>query len=245
VSEALVHLLHEDPGLAEGLEGPRREAALRECLCQVLEVPTGPWDHEAVPHDSPGDLGLVVLSGFIVRRVTIGTARGAELLGAGDLIRPWQDGGEHSILPASAHLVVVEPARLALLDARAALRLARYPEVISELLGRAMMRSRSLAAHLAVSQMPRVDRRLVVLFWHLADRYGRVTPDGILLDLPLSHELLSWLVAARRPAVTTALTRLAERDVLRRRPDGRWLLDPEPPEWLDEQHAHAPTASSS
>ena len=49
-----------------------------------------------------------------------------------------------------------------------------------------------------------------MLFWELADRYGKVHPDGIHLELPLTHEVLSHLAGARRPSVSGALTRLAE-----------------------------------
>ncbi len=49
---------------------------------------------------------------------------------------------------------------------------------------------------------------MLLLLWHLADRSGRVTPDGIHLPLRLSHDLLSDLVASRRPSVTTGLARL-------------------------------------
>ena len=63
---------------------------------------------------------------------------------------------------------------------------------------------------MAISQQPRLDERLWMLFWELADRHGRVRSDGVYLDLPLTHEVLSHLVAARRPSVSGALTKLAE-----------------------------------
>ena len=58
----------------------------------------------------------------------------------------------------------------------------------------------------AISQLVRVDRRLLALFWHLAERWGRVTGDGVLVPLTLSHRMLSQLVGARRPTVSTALS---------------------------------------
>jgi CRP/FNR family transcriptional regulator, cyclic AMP receptor protein len=106
--------------------------------------------------------------------------------------------------------------------------MGRYPRVGPALAGRALARSRRLAAMMAIAQYPRLDERLWMLFWELADRYGRVHADGIHLDLPLTHEVLSYLVAARRPSVSGALTKLAgEGRVLR---NGRgWVLSGDPP----------------
>jgi hypothetical protein len=51
-----------------------------------------------------------------------------------------------------------------------------------------------------------------------------VTPDGVVLPLLLTHELLGQLAGARRPAVTTALGALQEEGSVARRRDGTWLL---------------------
>jgi CRP-like cAMP-binding protein len=69
------------------------------------------------------------------------------------------------------------------------------------------------------------EDRLSALFWHLADRWGRVTPAGVSLDLPLTHGLVAELVGAQRQTVTTALTHLRELGSIRRRSDGCWVLD--------------------
>jgi CRP-like cAMP-binding protein len=61
-----------------------------------------------------------------------------------------------------------------------------------------------------------VEARLLVQFWQLAERWGRVDRDGIAVTLPLTHELLAKLVGAARPSVTTALGRLAEGGLLLR-----------------------------
>ena len=107
--------------------------------------------------------------------------------------------------------------------------MARYTKVGPALAGRALARSRRLAAMMAISQQPRLDERLWMLFWELADRHGRVHPDGVYVDLPLTHEVLSHLVAARRPSVSGALTKLAEQGRVRR--DGRrWVLGGDPPQ---------------
>jgi CRP/FNR family transcriptional regulator, cyclic AMP receptor protein len=79
-----------------------------------------------------------------------------------------------------------------------------------------------------VAQQPRLDVRLWMLFWDLANRYGRVRSDGVHLELPLTHEILSHLAGARRPSVSAALTRLAAEGRVTRQ-GHRWILAGEPP----------------
>jgi CRP/FNR family cyclic AMP-dependent transcriptional regulator len=90
-------------------------------------------------------------------------------------------------------------------------------------------RSMRLATTQAISQLTRVDRRLKALFWHLAERWGRVGGEGVVIPLALTHRILGQLVGARRPTVSTALSELALRDELVRRVDGSWLLRGDPP----------------
>jgi CRP-like cAMP-binding protein len=86
-----------------------------------------------------------------------------------------------------------------------------------------------MAVHQAILQLSPVETRLLILFWHLAERWGRVTPDGIAIRLALSHELLGHLVGSRRASVTTALAHVCESGRLHRRADGTWVLSGPPP----------------
>ena len=153
----------------------------------------------------------------------------AELLAAGDLLRPWQHDGAGGVLAFEMEWRIVAAVRLAALDLRWATRMAPYPSVAAELTGRALDRSRRLATLMAISQQPRLDQRVWLLFWELADRHGTVHPDGVHLRLRLTHEVISHLVAARRPSVSAALTRLAKRGVLRRH-GPEWVLTGPPPD---------------
>jgi CRP/FNR family transcriptional regulator, cyclic AMP receptor protein len=92
------------------------------------------------------------------------------------------------------------------------------------LLERFSARAQRVAVSQAISQLNGVDRRLLALFWHLAERWGRITPEGVALPLTLSHRMLAQLVGARRPTVSSALADLAGRHELVRRGDGTWLL---------------------
>jgi hypothetical protein len=96
------------------------------------------------------------------------------------------------------------------------------------LMDRLIDRAQRMAVSQAISQLNGVDRRLLALFWHLAERWGRMTPGGVAVPMTLSHRVLAQLVGARRPTVSTALADLATREELVRRDDGGWLLTGEP-----------------
>jgi hypothetical protein len=124
--------------------------------------------------------------------------------------------------------MVLAPCRMAVLDARFAAALVRYPEVNAVLIDRLSERAQRLATTQAISQLNRVDRRLMALLWHLAERWGRVGAGGVVVPLGLSHRMLAQLIGARRPTVSTALGDLARRGEIVRREDGTWLLTGEP-----------------
>jgi CRP-like cAMP-binding protein len=123
---------------------------------------------------------------------------------------------------------VLTESRAALLDRRFGAQLGDWPEVAVALLDRMNERAHRLAMTQAISQLNRVDRRLLALFWHLAERWGRVTSEGVAIPLTLSHRMLGQLVGARRPTVSTAIGELAARGELVRRGDGSWLHPGEP-----------------
>ena len=64
----------------------------------------------------------------------------------------------------------------------------------------------------------------MTVFWHLADRWGRVDRDGVTLPIRLSHATLAELVAAQRPSVSIALKQLTGERRVARAPAGGWRL---------------------
>ena len=226
-SGGVCHVLSEDPALAEAVPQAHRQQAIQECVTRAISIAPGSWSGQGTSSIRDG-IGLLVLQGLLIRRVGIDGRFGAEILGEGDLLRPWQGQDLSPALPRTTGWRVLQRTRVALLDMRAAQRLARYPELTGSLVGRALERSRNLAVNMAIVHQPRVDVRLHMLFWQLADRWGRVRSDGISVPLHLTHTVLADLVAARRPTVTSALSELADRGLLHA-VDGAWLLSGEPP----------------
>ncbi len=91
------------------------------------------------------------------------------------------------------------------------------------LLERVVRRVQRMSIHQALLQLSPVETRLLVLFWHLAERWGHVTPDGITVRLRISHEVLGQLVGCQRASVTTALRHIDESGLIVRKTDGTWL----------------------
>lgn len=232
---SVCHVLREDPELLNAIPPDRHEPAIAECIARSVRIARGGWQGDGTEEIQDG-IGLLVIEGLLIRRVGVDGRFGAELLGDGDLLRPWQGAGTTPVLPRTTGWSVLRPARLAVLDAVAAQRFARHPELIGALVGRALERVRNLSVNMAIIHHPRVDTRLHMLFWHLAERWGRVRGDGTLLSIQLTHKYLAELVAARRPTVTAALAELSERGLVCVVDDG-WLLSGDPPGELLELDA--------
>jgi CRP/FNR family cyclic AMP-dependent transcriptional regulator len=225
-----VHLLEADPDLGALLSDTRREEAERDLVVRTHRLPVGPWDVSRISGASADHVGLLILDGVLARELVVADQISAELLGPGDVVRPWQGASRAALLPVDAVWSVLSTVTVAVLDRRFAAEAARYPEITAALFDRLGERSLRLATTQAISQLTRVDRRLKALFWHLAERWGRVAGDGVVVPLALTHRILGQLVGARRPTVSTALSELAERGELIRRPDGSWLLRGDPPD---------------
>jgi CRP/FNR family transcriptional regulator, cyclic AMP receptor protein len=225
-SERTVHLPGADPDLFSGLPEPAQSRA----VAPLLELGRGEWD--AVRDDvadSASWLGLLVLDGLLLHSVVLGTVPRSELIGPGDVIRPWERDDDIASVPFESRWEVVRGARLAVLDGRFVALACRFPQLMPALIARATRRSRWLALQLALADLRRADDRLMLFFWHMADRWGRVRPDGVHVPLPVTHEVLAQLIGVQRPTVSSALRRLTVAGDLRRRVDKTWLLPHAPP----------------
>jgi CRP/FNR family cyclic AMP-dependent transcriptional regulator len=221
-------LLDLDPDLGQFLEGVRAEEAQRQLLVRVRRLAPGPWNTARLTVADAGHVGLLLLDGVLAREVLAADIVSTELIGAGELLRPWQLVPDPALLRVTARWSVLAEARVAVLDRRLAGQLGAYPEILSLLVERMTARTQRMAVAQAISQLNRVDQRLLTLFWHLAERWGRMTTEGVSIPLTLSHRMLSQLVGARRPTVSTALGELGRNGQVLRQPDGSWLLTGEP-----------------
>jgi len=232
----MVRVLDEDPDLGSGIVRAQSELACAAAIAPSFELPKGRW--RFFPPPDQGGLGALVLSGMIVVRVEAGSRSHIELLGEGDVISPWVGVGDELAIPSVVNASVVAPVRIVLLDRTFALRTARWPEIHAALMHRLIVRARRLSLQAAINALSRTEERLDATLWGLACQFGRVTREGVILDLPITHTQLADMVAAQRPSVSTAISRMQAQGRLVRIERHRWLLRGESPAilgWLTRQ----------
>jgi CRP/FNR family transcriptional regulator, cyclic AMP receptor protein len=221
-----VTLLEVYPDLAADLTPDQVQLALGALVVPAIRIQGGEWDPETCANDDrlTGSLiGLVVIDGVVVRKMMLGPNVSAQLCGPGDLLQLRSADDQRSLF-ALATISVPRTAVLALLDDRVLAASRRWPRLGGRLLAQAMRQVSDAGAHQAISQLARVEDRLLALFWHLADRWGRVLSDGVRIALPLTHETIGQLIGARRSTVTLGLGALRAQGLLKRQLDGAWLL---------------------
>lgn len=225
-----VLVLERDPDLGAARDEDARDRARSRCTAQTIVLSAGRrWWVD--PGDALEHLGFLVLRGVLLYRLRLAGRETIDLVGSGDLIRPWPPVDEYAELFTASRWEVLEPAELAVLDIRFLREAAPWPELLIALTERMSWHARSLELRLAISQMPQLSSRLQVMLWHLADRFGRVDRHGVLVPLRLSRQVLAELVGAHREAVSRSLRQLAVRGTVL--PDSHgWRLSGAPPQEL-------------
>jgi CRP/FNR family cyclic AMP-dependent transcriptional regulator len=223
-AEDHVALLGADPSFAAAL--PDTDVALAERVLHVprLQLAPGAWaapDRSRWPAPTSG---LLLLEGVVARHVALGDRVATQLLGPGDVLDPWPRTSE--LVPAVVRWSVHEPATAAVLDGRFATASRRWPGLSGVVHERLAAAAERLATHLAICQLPRVEDRVLALLWHLAERFGRVAPSGVVVPLRLTHRLVGQLAGAQRPTVSLAFAALFDDGRVSRRDDGSLVLAP-------------------
>jgi len=227
-----VRVLEADPELGLRVPPSRIYEAKRRLTAPLRVMSAGFCE---VPDDEDTDamhLGYLVLDGLLARDVVLAGHASTELLGEGDVVQSLTPPREDSLIHYHVYWHVLTPLRLAALDGEFARMVVHWPQVIGAILERTHRRNQQMAIHHALLQLSPVETRLLVLFWHLAERWGRVTPDGVLLPVALTHQLLGQLVGCQRASITTALKSVVQSGLVEKRMDGTWLLHGDPPNEL-------------
>jgi len=181
---------------------------VRELLVSVaspLEVLAG---EDVAEHGVVGTIGVVSAGRIAVVVRGDGTrSRTIALLQEGDaLVMPaedWQGApGARAVAATDSEVLMVAGA----LDEVIALDPAAGAWLVGALAQAVADRELSTA----IALEPRLERRLILKLRQLAERWGRVTPDGVRLDLRVTHQELADMVGAARESVTVAFGRLQE-----------------------------------
>jgi CRP-like cAMP-binding protein len=161
--------------------------------------------------DVPPDMDFVVVEdGLLVsavfrpnRRFILSFAAG------GDLVLPSRDG-------ATLELEALRPSRLRVVAPDVRRRLLSDPtasdEVFAGLAAAVAERDQSLSQFASRVH----DDRVLAKLLQLGRKFGRVTSDGIRLDLPLTHQLLADSVGAARETVSVTLRQLQRTGTVQR-----------------------------
>jgi CRP/FNR family transcriptional regulator, cyclic AMP receptor protein len=225
------------PELLSHLPPEKARVAGHYALATVETLRPGKWRPDPDLQPQPGHMGVLVVEGLMTRDVVLGETVAAELVGRGDVLRPADHDGAVAPVPFDVEWTVLEATQIALLDREFAGVICHWPEAVEVIVRSAVRRAQSLGLHLAVCHLRRVHTRLLVLLWHMADRWGKVTPEGVHVPLKLTHQLLGRVIGAQRPSVTTALKQLMEDGLVSRREDGTWLLHGDPPDTLERMRS--------
>ena len=208
-----------------GLDGRGWESVWWACRGETITIRHGAWDLPARVASRDDLLGWVVVSGLICREVGLRDRYLLELLGPCEVVQP-PNVPDTPRLGGLVRLTAATETTLMVLGRSFLRASARWPGLLA-VINRALEAQRQrLAIQAAIAHLPRAEHRLLLQMWHLADRWGRVTPEGTVIALPLTHDLLGHLAAARRSTTTLALGTLEAEGVIRRLDDGAWLLTP-------------------
>jgi len=241
--DSAISIVDADSDLADLLDESELEQARHQAVTRVRTLAPGPWRAVDAVEPDHHHRGFLIIDGLLSRDVDVLGRRCVELLGPADVLRPWTWDPNGSHVHAEVGWTVLETTRLAVLNHQLVLRMNPWPQLGLELFARGTRRAHALAIALAISHHPRVEDRLTLTLWHLAERWGRVRPDGILVPLPLPHQRLADLIGAHRPSVTTAIGELTRAGALSRGDDGAWVLHGAPPDQLRHHRLAAELSS--
>lgn len=85
----ILSLLEADPELADRLDPTERERAGRDALVRIRRLSLGEWDAAASIESDTHHRGFLLVDGLLTREVDVMGRRCCELLGPGDVMRPW------------------------------------------------------------------------------------------------------------------------------------------------------------
>lgn len=193
---------------------------------QVLHVPRLQVDGELADTLSaaPTAFDFIVADGVVLKQTRYAGRTSLELLGPGDVLAPPLTPSRQLESRATSSYQAHGRASLAVIEGRFRTAARRWPQLSDVLHDRLARQTHRASMHLAILHIARAEDRLRALFSDLAERFGHVTNEGIVINVELTHELLGQLIGSRRPTVSVALERLSTTRALTRMSGDRWML---------------------
>jgi CRP-like cAMP-binding protein len=222
----IVSLLDVDPDLGRGIESRDWKAACRATRAILTRIDRRECMLPAGACETSNIVGLILNGGMISREIALGEHVAFELLTPGDVLLPAAAERDDQDVRFRVTLTALDPAELIVLSEPFIHAAARWPSLLTNLHRRLETQRQRLAIQGLAAHLPRAEDRLLLTLWILAHRCGRVTPEGTVLPLSLSHEVLGRLAAARRPTITLALRKLERTECVQRGPNKHLTLGP-------------------
>lgn len=219
-----VRLLDADPDLGEDLSEQEFADARRSVMLPILALDQGPWsvDQLSEVRSVHGKArGFFVMAGAIGIELGIAGQVSTRMIVPRELVL--LDGGVDQSIDVQISWTVFDPATLIVLDRRLAIIAIRWPGLMDAIFKRAAQQVRHATLQQAISQLPRVEDRLLALLWSIADRQGVVRGDGVWVHLPVTHAMLARMIGARRPTVSLGLRALSDQGLATAEGTG-WLI---------------------
>jgi len=213
-----------DPDLLEGVTAEDAEALTSRVWVSAMRLDPGRWQPSVRPPD--GLHALLIVDGLMTRHVSVGGRPCVELIGHGDVLEPWLEPLEG--MPAQIEWRVELPTTIAALDGHFMRIAACHEPVAGALIDRLTLRSRRLALQVALATVSPLNERVLLGLWRVANRWGKVTAEGVTIPFPLTHRVIAELVGATRPSVSSAVSDLARQGVAKQI-SGGWVLCGGPP----------------
>ena len=218
-----VSLIRVWPDIAAGLPPGERRVAEQALVAPLLrardEDLAGVFATQA-----EGVSDFAVVEGVVLKETILATRSALEVLGPGDVLARPLSAMRQAVARAESRYLALGDAAIAPLGTPFKRVAARWVQVADFLQAQLAEQAHRASMHLAMLHQSRAEDRILALFTDLAERFGRVTPEGIVIDLPLTHDLIGRLTASRRPTVSLALLALDDAGALSRRDDGSWKL---------------------
>lgn len=221
VESSTIALLDVDEELARVIEPGDQRQARRVLVAPAAVIQPGPVELDRLSRPA-STFAALVTDGELTCDVTFDGRSLTEMVGAGDVLSLWEPNIDG--VAVTRQVFAVSTTRLALLDRRFLLAAAHWPALMLTIHRRLADQEHRRAVHGAICQLSRVEDRLIAMLSLLGARTGRVSPEGLIVPFPATHETLGRMVGARRPTVSLALKELELAGRLNRRPNDEWLL---------------------
>lgn len=183
------------------------------------------------------DAALVAVEeGFVL--ISTGTCNGNGRQAGRRVVVATGQGGMLLVPPGPGERIeALTPSRIQIVSADALKVLLSLPsaaEAIADAFAEALRDRHTTIRNCAyVRHSERVFEKLL----QLARTYGRVVPDGVRIDFPLTHQLLADMVGSARETVSLAVSELARQGLLDRQ-QRRYVLKISPHELFSTRSSH-------